>query len=114
MRAAIKQGDTVEVIAGNEKGKRGEVIRVIRDKNGQHRVVLQGLNIRKKHQKQRPTGGRQNLAPGIIQFEGSVNISNVMLVDPKTDEPTRVSFKKDPQTGKTMRVARKSGDTIDK
>lgn len=113
MRLGIKKGDTVEVIAGNEKGKRGEVIRVIRDKNGRHRVVIQGLNVRKKHQRQQKTGGRQNLAPGIIQFEGSVDISNVMLVDPKTDEPTRVRYQRDPQTGKATRMAR-SGEAVDK
>ena len=114
MKLAIKKGDTVEVIAGNAKGKRGEVIRVIRDKDGNHRVVVQGLNIRKKHQKQAQTGGRQNLAPGIIQFEGPMDISNVMLVDPKQDEPTRIGFKRDPQSGKATRVARKSGEAIDR
>ena len=113
MRMGIKKGDTVEVIAGNEKGKRGEVIRLVRDKHGHHRVVIQGVNIRKKHQKQQKTGGRQNLAPGIIQFEGSVDISNVMLIDPKDDTPTRVRYQRNPQTGKTMRVAL-SGEAIDK
>ena len=114
MRLGIKKGDTVEVIAGNSKGKRGEVIRVMRDKDGRHRVVVQGLNIRKKHQKQAQTAGRRNLAPGIIQFEGPIDISKVMLVDPKKDEPTRVGFKRDPQTGKVTRVARKSGEAIDR
>jgi len=113
MRVGIKKGDTVEVVAGNEKGKRGEVIRVIRDKKGNHRVVIQGLNVRKKHQKQARTGGRRDLAPGIIQFEGAVDISNVMLIDPKTDEPTRVRYQRDPQTGKAVRVAQ-SGEVIDK
>lgn len=114
MRLGIRKGDTVEVIAGNAKGKRGEVIRVIRDKDGQHQVVVQGLNIRKKHQKQAQTGGRQNLAPGIIQFEGPIDISKVMLIDPKQDEPTRIGFKRDPQTGKVIRIARKSGEALDR
>jgi large subunit ribosomal protein L24 len=114
MKVRIKKGDTVEVIAGNEKGKRGQVIKVVRAKEGKYRVVIQGLNIRKKHQKQAKTGGRQNLAPGIIQFEGSIDISNVMLVDPKSDEPTRIGLTRDGQTHKVVRVARKSGEAIDR
>lgn len=114
MAVQIKKGDKVEVIAGNEKGKRGEVIRVIREKSGKTKVVVQGLNIRKKHQRQVPTGGRQNLAPGIIQFEGPIDASNVMLIDPKSDKPTRVSVKRDGQTNKPTRVARKSGEALDK
>jgi large subunit ribosomal protein L24 len=113
MKIKIKKGDTVEVIAGNEMGKRGQVIRVIRGEDPNNiRVVVQGLNIRKKHQKQAQTGGRQNLSPGIIQFEGPLHISNVALVDPKEDKPTRVSVKR--EDGKAMRVARKSGEAIDR
>ena len=113
MKVKIKKGDTVEVIAGNEMGKRGQVIRVIRSEDPNNiRVVVQGLNIRKKHQKQAQTGGRQNLSPGIIQFEGPLHISNVALVDPKEDKPTRVSVKR--EDGKATRVARKSGEAIDR
>lgn len=112
MKLKIKKGDTVQVIAGNEKGKRGEVIRVIRLSNGKTRVMVQGINIRKKHQKQAATGGRQNLAPGIIQFEGSMDISNVMLVDPKSDETTRVGISR--EGGKSVRVSRKSKEAIDR
>jgi large subunit ribosomal protein L24 len=113
MKIKIKKGDTVEVIAGNEMGKRGQVIRVIRGEDPNDvRVVVQGLNIRKKHQKQAQTGGRQNLSPGIIQFEGPLHISNVALVDPKEDKPTRVNIKR--EDGKAMRVARKSGEAIDR
>lgn len=86
MKAKIRKGDTVEVISGREqdKGKRGEVIRVIPD---EHRVVVQGVNLRKKHQRQVQTQGRRNIQPGIIEFEAPIDISNVMLVCPRCDEP---------------------------
>jgi large subunit ribosomal protein L24 len=89
----IKKGDTVEIISGKEidKGRRGEVIRVIPK---DHRVVVQGINMRKKHQSQVQTQGR-SISPGIIEFEGSIDISNVMLVCPKCDEPTRVGIQRE-------------------
>lgn len=105
----IKTGDTVEVIAGNYKGTRGEVIRVIRDEN---RVVVSGVNLVKKHQKPRPSGGRGNVQGGIIEFEAPINASNVMVIDPETDEPTRVSVRRD-EDGKRIRVAKKSGRDLD-
>jgi large subunit ribosomal protein L24 len=89
----LKKGDTVEVISGKEidKGRRGEVIRVLpKDR----RVVVQGVNMRKKHQRQVQTQGR-SISPGIIEFEGSIDISNVMLVCPKCDEPTRVGIQRE-------------------
>ena len=74
MKIKIKKGDTIEVIAGNEMGKRGQVIRVIRAEDPNNvRVVVQGLNIRKTHQQQAKTRGRQNLSPGIIQFEAPLH-----------------------------------------
>jgi large subunit ribosomal protein L24 len=90
VKAKIKKGDTVEIISGGllDKGKRGEVIKVIPDNR---QVVIQGVNIRKKHQKQVQTQGR-TMNPGIIEFEGPIDISNVMLVCPKCNEPTRVSL----------------------
>ncbi|MCI0521354.1 MAG: 50S ribosomal protein L24 [Chloroflexi bacterium] len=90
MKVKIRKGDLVEVISGRleDKGKRGEVIRVLPEDG---RVVVQGVNMRKKHQRQVQTQGRRNLAPGIIEFEGPIHISNVMLVCPKCSEPTRVS-----------------------
>ena len=84
----IVRGDTVEVINGRDKGQRGEVLRVL-PKDG--RVVVQGIAIRKKHQRQIQTGGR-TMSPGIIQFESPIHISNVMLVCPKCDEITRVGL----------------------
>ncbi len=93
MKVKIRKGDTVEVISGRleDKGKRGEVITVLIDNR---RVVVQGVNIRTKHQKQVQAGNRQ-INPGRIQFEGPVDISNVMLVCPKCGEPTRVAIQRD-------------------
>lgn len=88
MKVKIRKGDTVEIISGRleDKGKRGEVIRVLPEDG---RVVVQGVNIRKKHQRQVQTRGR-TLNPGIVEFEGPISISNVMLVCPQCGEPTRV------------------------
>jgi large subunit ribosomal protein L24 len=83
----IMKGDTVEVIAGKDRGKRGEVLRVLPVKN---RVIVQGLNLRKKHQRGGQSAGGRQTAPEIITFEGSVNASNVMLICPKCGERVRV------------------------
>ncbi len=94
MKTKIRKGDTVEVISGREedRGKRGEVIRVIPET---HRVVVQGINMRKKHQRQVQTQGRRSISPGIIQFEAPIDISNVMLVCPSCKKPTRVGIKRE-------------------
>jgi large subunit ribosomal protein L24 len=94
MKVKIRKGDTVEVISGRleDKGKRGEVINVLLD---DRRVVVQGVNVRTKHQKQTQTRAGRNMNPGRIQFEGPVDISNVMLVCPKCSTPTRVSVLRD-------------------
>lgn len=90
MKVKIRKGDTVEVISGKleDKGRRGEVIKVLPETG---RVVVQGVNLRKKHQRQVQTQGR-TMNPGIIEFEGPVSISNVMLVCPECGEPTRVGL----------------------
>jgi len=94
MKVKIRKGDTVEIISGRleDKGKRGEVINVILD---DRRIVVQGVNIRTKHQKQVQTQAGRNLNPGRIQFEGPIDISNVMLVCPKCGETTRVAVQRD-------------------
>jgi len=94
MNVKIRKGDTVEVISGRleDKGKRGEVINVFLN---DRRVVVQGVNIRTKHQKQVQTGAGRNMNPGRIQFEAPVDISNVMLVCPKCSETTRVGVQRD-------------------
>ena len=94
MKVKIRKGDTVEVISGRleDKGKRGEVINVLLD---DRRVVVQGVNIRTKHQRQVQTQAGRNVNPGRIQFEGPLDISNVMLVCPKCSEATRVGVRRD-------------------
>ena len=94
MKVKIRKGDTVEVISGRleDKGKRGEVINVLlKDR----RIVVQGVNIRTKHQRQVQTQAGRNVNPGRIQFEGPLDISNVMLVCPKCSEATRVGVQRD-------------------
>lgn len=93
MKRKIKKGDIVEVISGRfeDKGRRGEVIRMQPDKG---RVAVQGVNLRKKHQGQVQTQGR-SMAPGIIEFEAPIDISNVMLVCPNCDEAVRVGITRD-------------------
>jgi large subunit ribosomal protein L24 len=102
VKAKIRKGDTVEVISGREedRGKRGEVIRVIPD---EATVVVQGVNIHKKHQRQMQAQGR-NMAPGIVQIEAPISISNVMLVCPKCSKPTRVGISRD--GGEVQRVCK--------
>ena len=101
MRVKIRKGDTVEVISGRleDKGKRGEVINVFLD---ERRVVVQGVNIRTKHQKQVQTQAGRNINPGRIQFEGKIDISNVMLVCPKCGKPTRLSIQRDGETARRV------------
>jgi large subunit ribosomal protein L24 len=93
MKVKIRKGDTVELISGRleEKGKRGEVLKVLPE---EHRVVVQGLNIHTKHQKQVQTQGR-TINPGRLKFEAPFDISNVMLVCPKCGEPARVHIQRD-------------------
>lgn len=105
----IKVNDEVEVIAGNYKGVRGTVQRVL-PREG--RVVISGVNVVKKHQKPRPTSGRTQAQGGIIEFEAPIAASNVMLIDPKTGEPTRVGIRRD-ESGRRIRFAKKSGTDLD-
>jgi large subunit ribosomal protein L24 len=111
VKVKIRKGDTVQVISGKQDdiGKRGEVIRVFPLKS---RVVVQGINMHKKHQGQVQTQGRRNLSPGIIEFEAPMDISNVMLVCPKCDEATRVSLQRE-ESGKSQRVCKSCGAMID-
>jgi large subunit ribosomal protein L24 len=105
----IKVGDQVMVISGDDKGVRGTVQRVLRKDN---KVVVSGVNVVKKHQKPRPTGGRSPSQGGIIEFEAPIDASNVMLVDPSGDEPTRIGIRRD-EDGRRIRVAKRSGKDID-
>ena len=98
----VKKGDTVVVISGNYKGKQGTVLKVITKDN---RVVVEGVNVVSRHT--RPS--QANPDGGIIKKEAPIDASNVMLVDPKTNKPTRVHFEE--KDGKKVRVA-KSGSVI--
>ena len=104
----IKVGDEVEVVSGNYKGTRGTVQRVLPNEN---RVVVSGVNLVKKHQRPRPTGGRTQAQGGIIEFEAPISASNVMLVCPESGEPTRVGVRRD-EDGNRIRYSKKSGNPI--
>jgi large subunit ribosomal protein L24 len=104
----IKVNDEVEVIAGNDKGERGTVMRII---PGKDRVVVNGINMVKKHQKPQQTGGSQTQG-GIIEFEAPLDVSNVMLVCPHTGELTRVGIRRD-ENGRRVRYSKKSGQDIE-
>jgi large subunit ribosomal protein L24 len=109
MKVKIRKGDTVEITSGksDEQGKRGEVIKVLPD---EHRVVVQGVNIHTKHQRQVQTQGR-TINPGRIKFEAPLDISNVMLVCPKCGETTRIGVQRN-EDG-THRVCKKCQALID-
>ncbi len=104
MATKIKKGDKVIVRTGRDKGKTGEVLRVLRADN---RALVQGVNMVKRHT--RPT---QTQAGGIVEKEATIHLSNLAHVDPEDDKPTRVGFKvlKD---GKKVRFAKRSGEVID-
>ena len=109
MKMRIKKGDQIEVITGKElnKGKRGEVIRVF-PKEG--RVMVQGINIRTKHQRQVQSEGK-TINPGIVKLESPIDISNVMLVCKKCNKPTRVGIQRDEKS--VYRVCKKCGAKLD-
>ncbi|EDP62446.1 ribosomal protein L24 [alpha proteobacterium BAL199] len=104
MAARVKKGDRVVVTTGRDKGKTGEVLSVLPKED---RVVVQGVNMIKRH-----TRASQTQAGGIIEREAAMHLSNVMLADPKTGEPTRVGFKV-LDDGRKVRVAKRSGEVID-
>jgi large subunit ribosomal protein L24 len=104
MAAKIRKGDTVIVLTGRDKGRRGEVIEV---RPAQSRALVRGINLVKRHQKQAP--GKE---AGIISKEASVHLSNLALADPKDGKPTRVGFNVLPD-GRKVRVAKRSGVEID-
>ena len=101
----IKKNDTVVVLAGTSKGKEGKVIKVYLATN---RAIVEGINMISKHTK--PNAA--NPQGGILKQEASINISNLMLVDPKSGQPTRIGRKRDEETGKLVRYSKKSGEVI--
>ena len=104
MAAKIRKGDKVEVLTGRDKGKRGEVIAVLPSEG---RAMVRGVNVVKRHQ--RPTQFNEG---GIIREEAAIQLSNLAVVDPKEDKPTRVGFKT-LDDGRKVRVAKRSGEVID-
>ena len=105
MAARIRKGDTVLVISGASKGRRGEVLQVLPKAN---RAVVQGVALAKRHTKPRGMGQ----PGGIIEKEASVDLSNLKLIDPKTDTPTRVGFRV-LEDGTKVRVAKATGNVIE-
>jgi large subunit ribosomal protein L24 len=103
--AKIKRGDKVVIIAGKDRGKRGTVRSVI---NKHDRVLVEGVNIIKRHQRARSQGQ----ASQIIEREAPVHVSNVMLIDPNNDQPTRVTFRRR-EDGSLVRVGKRSGEDIE-
>ena len=101
----VKKDDTVLIVCGNDKGRRGRVLRVIPEKD---RVIVEGVRMMKKHTK--PT--QRDPQGGIVEREASIHVSNVMVVDPKTDAPTRVR-RRALDDGRSVRVAARSGEMID-
>jgi|TARA_B110000196_G_scaffold282195_1_gene263312 large subunit ribosomal protein L24 len=101
----IKRDDMVLVISGNDKGKRGRVLRVYPERD---RIIVEGVRMMKKHTK--PT--QRDPQGGIVEREAAMHVSNVMLVDPKSDEPTRVGRQRLGE-GRQVRVAKRSGEMID-
>ncbi len=106
MAAKIKKGDRVQVLAGRDKGKRGEVLSVA-PKEG--RALVQGVNMVKRQQK--PQG--LNRPGGIIEKEAPIHLSNLALIDPASDRPTRVGFRL-LEDGKKVRISRASGEVLDR
>ncbi len=100
----IKKGDKVVVLTGRDKGKSGEVLRVLR---AEDRVIVQGVNMVKRHT--RPGGAQTG---GIVEKEGAIHVSNVAHIDPKSNQPTRVGYKT-LADGRKVRFARRSGEVLD-
>ena len=101
----MRKGDRVAVLAGLDKGKRGEILRVIPKED---RVVVQGVNMVKRHRKP------SQMSPGgIDEFEAPIHVSNVAHIDPESDKPTRVGFKT-LDDGSKVRFSKRSGDVIDR
>jgi large subunit ribosomal protein L24 len=103
----IKKGDTVEVISGKDAGKRGRVLRVDRDRG---RVVVEGVNMVKRHTRPNP---QRRVQGGIVEREGAIHHSNVMVVSPDSDKPTRIGMKV-LDDGRKVRVAKVDGAILDR
>jgi large subunit ribosomal protein L24 len=101
----VKKGDKVKVISGKDRGKEGTILQAFPKKD---RVLVEGINMVKKHAKP----SQDNPQGGILELEASIHVSNVMPIDSKTGEPTRVGYEE--RDGKKVRIAKKSGEALDK
>ena len=101
----FKVGDEVVVIAGSDKGKTGKIVKTLRDEN---RVVVEGVNVVKKHKK-----GNGQETGGILEVEAPIHASNVMLIDTKTKKRTRIGYTIDEKSNKKIRISKKSNEKID-
>ena len=110
MPARIKAGDEVIIVGGKDRGKKGKVLRV---ETGKNRLYVEGLNIIKRHQRPQQVAGAQRAEQvgGVIEREGPIHVSNVMVVDPKDGKPTRLGI--EVADGKRYRIARRSGTRLD-
>jgi large subunit ribosomal protein L24 len=110
MGLKIRRDDTVRIISGKDRGKTGRVLRVDPEKQ---KVFVEGANIIKRHMRPRTLRDTQRAQElgGIIEKEGPIHVSNVMLIDPDSGEPTRVGVKR--EGGRRVRVAKKSGKEVD-
>ena len=106
----IRRDDQVMVIAGKDRGKSGKVLRVYPDRE---RLLVEGLNMIKRHTRPRQVRGAQHAETvgGVVEREGTIHISNVMLIDPKDGKPTRVGIVR--EDGRRYRVAKRSGNRLD-
>ena len=106
----VRSGDDVQIIAGKDRGKRGRVLRV---DLASERVYVEGLNMVKRHMRPQQVrdGQGEKAVGGVIEREGPVHVSNVMLIDPKDGKPTRIGAVR--ENGRRFRVAKRSGARLD-
>ena len=107
MKIRLRKNDLVEVIAGKDAGKRGKILKVLRDKG---RVIVQGVGFIKRHTRPNP---QRNIKGGIAEREAAIHVSNVMMISPDDDKRTRVGAKL-LTDGRKVRVARRGGEVLDK
>ncbi|HEX4115117.1 MAG TPA: 50S ribosomal protein L24 [Solirubrobacteraceae bacterium] len=104
----VRSGDEVQVMAGKDRGKSGRILRV---ELANERVYVEGLNMVKRHMRPQQVGDSRQAVGGVIEREGPIHVSNVMLLDPKDHKPTRVGIER--EDGKRYRVAKRSGTRLD-
>ncbi|MGQ0733465.1 MAG: 50S ribosomal protein L24 [Acidobacteriota bacterium] len=107
LKTPLRKNDTVVVRTGKDRGKRGRVLRVLTDNN---RLLVEGVNLIKRHTRPNP---QKNIKGGIVEREAPIHASNVMLLDPETNEATRLGVQTLPD-GRRVRISRKSGTVVDK